>query len=422
MAQDLKSSRSGSIPSRTSKSGSVIEDNTDSSFHPESEELGSTRDMNERSADLPELRNNAQMYNNPSPYREPDYQINTSAIGRAFPGLSSCPSSEASDESRSIEIGRAPSRGQNMDNDHSSFAVGDSILDHPIAPVSRKEANASLKRVMESTRKSLGAKETRASPPTVKATDYGSNGSRHSSGEARNTLAAGHAQIPQEENVTHISDDRPSTVNITSRSTRFATNKNIQPSTSTNIPRNFSTSKDFLRNLSGASPSNPIRMHTRTNNPTVTSTYLGSIMLPDMPNITELVSGIYEDGTPIFTRHGTSRTSSRFHPQSGRKSRFEHRPVAEIAIPEDEEAIFVSLKLLQEKLANLEGRHAEQEAHIQALQDKNRILEREKLERKRLSSRDSGIGHASGSDGDDDFARESRKSIIERTREYRSCA
>jgi hypothetical protein len=251
-----------------------------------------------------------------------------------------------------------------------------------------------------------------------KTTDFGSGGSRQSSEEV-NRKSNPFAATVEEENSTRISDDRPSTVNITTRSTRFGGAKSAQHASNVNLPKTFTSSKDFLRNMAGRSVSKGTGMP-RIQNQTVTSQQgtVQSFLLPDMPNISELVSGVFEDGTPIFSRHGKPRVASRLPSQSGRKSRFEHRPVGEIAIPEDEEAIFVSLRLLQEKIADLETKRAEQESEIQNLQTRNQFLEQEKLQRKCLSSRDSGLGQTSGSDADDDLAKGSRKHIIEKTRKF----
>ena len=417
MARDLQKSRPISISSRVSDTASNIDNqSTTSEFNPSTSGLGSTRNMDEQSQELPQPRIDAQEYRPRPSALNADYKINTSALGRAFPNLSRSGSERDDDSSRSIEIGRGYQNRGNMDDGRSSQTLGnDSKL--PLRDPTSKKEDTSLKRVLEARRRSLEKETSRASPPTVKATDFISSGSRQSSrGDTP-------LQEPDEENFTQFSDDRPSTVNITSQSSRFGMTTNTQGLAPGYLPRNFASSKGFLRNLTSRQSSNASGKQTQPNNATLTNTNQStthSHVVPDMPTISELVSGIFEDGTPMFSRTAKARATSgstRFAPaQQGRKSRFGHYPVGEIAVPEEEEAIFVSLKLLQEKIADLEVKRSEQEARIQNLQDKNKVLEAEKVERKRMSSRDSGIGHTSGSDADDDFARKSRTTIIERTR------
>ena len=368
--------------------------------------------MDEQSQQLPNLRESSRPYNDRASATELDYRINTSALGRAFPNFSRSASERDEDSSRSIEVGRGYRGLNNNEDEHSSVVGRASHNQAPPAPGSKKEGGNSWRRALDSHRRSLEKEVSRASPPMVKATDYVSGGSRQSSVEKDRVNTAG------EENVTQFGDDRPPTVNITSRSSRFTGTANAQASASTHLPKNFSSSKDFLRNLSRGGE--PDRLEKQPNNFTATSqNTTQSYLIPDIPNISELISGTLEDGTPLFSRHTKARGhsgSTRFASHQGRKSRFDHYPIGQIAVPEEEEAIFVSLKVLQEKIASLETQKSEHQANIENLKEKNRALEAEKLARRRVSSRDSGIGHASGSDADDGYGHKSRKSVIERTR------
>ena len=441
MARDLNGARPhGSASSRASNPDTNTNTDieiTNSVFDPENEAIASTKQMDNFSQRLPELRASAKKYKN---YSQPelDYQIDTSAIHRAFPDFSQVgPSSEEeeAEQSISIEKGRGyPSVGQGTAADFSSLAFGDSLDLSPqnhrftssppkaAAPVSRKEVTASLRNDNKHRRVSSVHKEsTRPSPSlATKATDYGSGGSRQSSAGNRGTYAAAHARVSEEDSATHFSDDRPPTVTVTSRSTRFGSGKAAQSQdpASTNLPRNFSSSKDFLHNVSrgGASAQHTKEPAGNSIPPTPNQMTQQSFMIPDMPNISELVSGIYEDGTPVFSRHIRAHNSSRFASRTGRKSRLGHAIVSTIPVPEDEQAIFASLKLLQEKIADLENNRAESEALIQDLQEKNQILEKEKDERRRFRRSDSALGTTSGSDGGDEVGQGSRRAIIERTR------
>jgi hypothetical protein len=91
-----------------------------------------------------------------------------------------------------------------------------------------------------------------------------------------------------------------------------------------------------------------------------------SFMLPDLPNLTELVSGTYKDGTPVFSRSGKAR--SRFNTASSARRSAPNQPnfarVAGIPIPEEEKAILASLQLLKDKVAQLEQEKAEADHKI----------------------------------------------------------
>jgi hypothetical protein len=133
-------------------------------------------------------------------------------------------------------------------------------------------------------------------------------------------------------------------------------------------------------------------------------------MLPDLPNISELVSGVYQDGTPVFSR--TAKPRSRFVSASAPKAPGEpnHAPIESIPIPEEERAIFVSLKLLQDKVADLESQKAEAEKKFEDLQVENRTLKAEGRVRETHRRTDSALGMAdSGSDDAEGGARNGNK-------------
>ncbi|WPG98255.1 Hypothetical protein R9X50_00104300 [Acrodontium crateriforme] len=115
------------------------------------------------------------------------------------------------------------------------------------------------------------------------------------------------------------------------------------------------------RQASGLQPSrlDGTPQRTAINNPIVQSASqtVNSFMLPDLPNITELVSGTRKDGTPIFSR--TTKSRSRFTPANNKSLRSTHIPLQSIPVPDDEKAIFASLQLLKDKVAYLEAEKSE---------------------------------------------------------------
>ena len=416
--------------------GSVSPPPTLSDFDPENEAIMSTQQLDNNAQHLPALRASAQKYNrfagpsrpDPPIQSEPDYAINTSAIGRAFPDFSQGGTS-SDDGDMLIEIGRGAKKTNNgimskfelskeyssnaqleLEEDSLDFAapmIGDYVV--TATPPLRKH-ESSRKRT-ENIRDSLqrdsrirgpsGLRRelARASSPVSKTKDYGSSESRKGSGEHGPTLASIHARIRDELDVSQLDADRPPTVDLTARNTRFAGGRQQVPIASHALPTKFSSTKGLMTNPSSD------RQNRSHKAPATNGGTQQSFLLPEMPNMSELISGVFEDGTPIF-RHGKSR-SSRLAKDQNRAD------IAEIPVPEDEQAIFLSLKLLQDKIAVLEKNQAENEVVIYELEHKNQILESERAQQKRRVSHrsDSALG-TSESEG------EERKLVIEKNRKY----
>ena len=426
--------------SRSSRSsqysqGSVSPQPTLSDFDPENEAIMSTQQLDNNAQHLPALRASAQKYNrfsrpsrpDPPVQSEPDYAIDTSAIGRAFPDFSQ--GGTSSDGDISIEIGRGAKKTNNgriskfelskeyssnaqleLEEDSLDFAapmIGDYVV--TATPPLRK--HESSRKAIESNRDSLhrdsrlrgpsGLRRelARASPPVAKTKDYGSSESRKGSGEHGPTLASIHARVRDELDMSQLDADRPPTVDLTARNTRFASGNQQIPTASHALPTKFSSINGLMIKSSSDRQNGSHRAI-----PTNVGTQQ-SFLLPEMPNMSELISGVFEDGTPVF-RHGKSR-SYRFAKDQG------HADVAEIPVPEDEKAIFLSLKLLQDKIAVLEKNQAENEVLIYELEHKNQALESERIQQKRRVSHrsDSALG-TSESEG------EERKLMIEKNRKF----
>ena len=444
MSRDLNHTRP---TSRSSKGSNGNAESTTSSFDPENEALMSTRQIENYSHRLPELRASAQKYGRHE-RSEVDFAINTSAIGRAFPDFTQ--GGTSSDESSmSIELGRGTKDENNNRNKRHgasrefSSILGGNSLDlspamvgnyevmgtPPLRPSkaskkSNEPLNSSLRRNAQLRRASAVQKEvTEPSPPVAKTTDYGSGGSRHGSAEHPRTLSAMHARVADEDDASDISDDRPPTLNLTARNTRFGGSKTAKTVAATTLPSEFTSRQGLINAMTNGTASKQNKPMPQVSNATISSVNPGtqqSFMLPDMPNFSELVSGIFQDGTPVFSRHAKSRASrfasgSNSQQQQGKAERG-HANVTAIPLPDDEQAIFVSLRLLQDKVAELENGKAEAQATIQDLLEKTRVLEREKLESKRMRRSDSALGTTDGSEGGDEQGKGSRRWIIEKTR------
>ena len=411
---------------------------TTSDFDPENDALMSTRQLDNFSQRLPELRASAQKYSRYS-RPEPDYAINTSAIARAFPDFSQGPSS-LQDDSISIEIGRGLKDGEKEEHGRSSVAGHDMDFSlamssnyqpkdqspkQPLRTATKSgETNRNSVRHNTHARHSSGLRKEvlPSSPPAAKTTDYGSGGSRHGSAETRQTLAAVHARITDDDNDSVLSEERPPTLNLTSRGTRFASGRRAKAPEVSALPSKFTSTQGFMKAASRGFTDKAHQSKAQEQNGTVSSgnpTLQQSTLLPDLPNLSELVSGVFEDGTPVFSRTSKPRASrfasgSRRAQVSSLETKF--AKVSGIPVPDDEQAIFLSLKLLQDKVADLERSRAEAESTIQELHERNQSLEREKAETKRFRRSDSALGTTDGSDAGDEVARGPRKWTIEKTR------
>lgn len=412
----------------------------------------STRQLDNTTERLPELRASAQKYRQYT-RPEPEYAINTSALGRAFPDFTQAGTS-SDDGSFSIEVGRGVKKsngtisGLGLSREFSSNAAINSnensynfsapmignyeVMSTPPAlpkaasKMNGKSARHSLRKDASIRRASNTQKETtQHSPPLAKTTDYVSGGSRQGSAEHRRTLAEMQAHVTDTNDHSRTSQDRPPTVTLTVKNTRFGNAKTQQPTASDAMPARFSSSKDFMQSISQGKGAH--QQHAGgQGNATTTSTNHGgtqqSFMLPDMPNLSELVSGVYEDGSPVFSSHGKAKASRFASGSHGRRSQLntqiDYAVVGEIPVPADEQAIFLSLKLLQDRVVELETNRAEAEKTIQELQQMNWALEAEKTDRGRRERRDSALGMTDGgSEAAEHGGRSQRKWIIERSRQ-----
>jgi FtsZ-binding cell division protein ZapB len=436
MSRDLNKTNHSCASSTGSHHGTVSDDSTSSDFFdPENEAIMSTRQMDlNYSQKLPELRGTAKKYGRWNGGRQPDFAINTSAIGRAFPDFSQ---GGSSDDSMSIEVGRGAKtrqrtssqqpRSQYSNNiDSPIVTIGDfQILSTPpMKPQSKPSQPQDTPR--SSTRKESNSKRTSAQkeniPPANNATStkkipgYISGATRTSSGEQRRTLAELHAQVADDSDGSFIGDERPATVTIAPKSSRFA---NFQPRNSplANVSgQSKQKVTDALidaladrRSLSQKqTPSKPPSNGTTTSN-TINPTNQ-SFLLPNMPDISELVSGTFKDGTPVFTRSG--KVQSRFSSAGGDWKA--HDGLDGIPVPQEEKDIFLSLQLLQEKVAALEMEKADTQIILEDLQKENYQLQAEREEYQRRRRSDSALGMAdSGSDGE--YARDNQKLVAEKT-------
>lgn len=442
MSRDMNRTRNSSASSRHSD-GAASPEPTTSDFDPENEAIMSTRQLDNHSQHLPQLRASAQKYSRFAPRSsEPDFAINTSAIGRAFPDFSQGGTSSEED-SISIEIGRGAKKGSNgtigklgslkdyswnaqlsLNGDSMDFSapmIGNyevtatpPLTQRHTTKKTESSARESAKHGSQARKPSGLQKETfDPSPPPSKTKDYGSGESRKTSRESHRTLSSMHARVREENDQSHISEDRPPTVDLTAKNTRFGNINNAQNGIQGHLPTRFSSAQTLMNSVA---PANKRKAQVAA---TLNQGTQQSFMLPDLPNISELVSGVFEDGTPVFSSHSKPR-ASRFisGSEDSRKKGQQYAGVNEIPVPDDEQAIFLSLKLLQDKVSTLEKSNVEAANTIEELQQKNRVLEGEKKSRRRTQRNDNAFGGTTDSDGGYDTVSDQRRMRIEQNREY----
>ncbi|KAF6805275.1 rhoptry protein [Colletotrichum sojae] len=123
-----------------------------------------------------------------------------------------------------------------------------------------------------------------------------------------------------------------------------------------------------------------------------------SFFMPDISHLNDFVSGnlrfdgAVQNGVPIFVKHGRVRDRIETQPPN------DHAEVDGLAIPEDEENIFVSMDMLRDEICNLQEHDDLVQRHALDLEDQVVHLQNEL---KRLKGRkyvDSAIGSRTGSE------------------------
>lgn len=193
----------------------------------------------------------------------------------------------------------------------------------------------------------------------------------------RTSLAQLHAKVSEDES--SFIEERPPTVTLQAKSTRWGNPRSRQTSLQ------LDGTVENAKRVNDTGRSRPATAQTGT---------AQSFMLPDLPNLTELVSGVFQDGTPVFSK--TTPARSRFAAPYKKNRQPNHIPVDSVPIPDEEKAIFASLQLLQERVAQLEHERAEAEKRIEE-QDVELIELRAIAEAQGRQGRpDSGLGSTDG--------------------------
>lgn len=352
-----------------------------SDFDPEHEAMASTREF-DNSPRLPNAKTRARRQHNPI-QEDPDYAINTSTLERAFPEFSQIQTSEGDDDSTSdmsIEVGRGPGKpSRRLDDSRSSFmSIENSVRSSSPAvrvdyPTPQKPAMRSMSRRAVSDNLRKDAQLRRASQAQKELSSQVAKGPR----DHRRTLSEMHAKVRDTYDGSFLGDERPAPIAMNTRSTRFGNPKDSQEIADAVERASREAYAKELRKASTSSTPHKATTNATTTNAPGDSVTRQSFLLPDLPNISDLVSGVYEDGTPVYSRQQKMR-STRFvsPPQDAEDVSLtrEHMPLDAVPIPEDEKALFVSLRLLQDKVAELEMAKSEAEKRLAAYRQENAAL------------------------------------------------
>jgi hypothetical protein len=189
-----------------------------------------------------------------------------------------------------------------------------------------------------------------------------------------------HAKVRDNYDGSFLGDERPAPVSTKTRSTRFG-NANTSQEIADAVERasRDAYAKEMRKSTSGTprkASANP------ANNNTIGDTMTHqSFLLPDLPNISELVSGVYEDGTPVYNRQGKMRSTrfvSPLHDNTELSLPHDHFPLDAVPVPEDEKALFVSLRLLQDKVSELTMWKSDAERRMENYRQENASLKSHK--------------------------------------------
>ncbi|KAF2453813.1 hypothetical protein BDY21DRAFT_292475 [Lineolata rhizophorae] len=302
---------------------------------------------------------------------EPQPRVDTSVVNREFKdfdqeGLSA---DGSSDSSMSIEIGRGARRSVRGTPTSKRDVASSFASPKPSRSATNDRPNAgetgSLRRDAQVRRAS--AKQTELDGATVTRAGASSNAPRRAS-----TLAEMHARVSEEES--SILDERPPTVTLNVKNSRFGN------------PRSRQSSGTLDAAPSAHTPKRPVLPSAHSAPATGNNGTAQSFMLPDLPNLTELVSGVYGDGTPVFSRNTKSR--ARF----GSRSHGSRYAIEEVAPTDEDKAIYASLQLLREKIAELEQDKAESDRRIEDYESEVIALKAELQAQHDYRRPDSGLG------------------------------
>lgn len=349
-----------------------------SDFDPEHEAIASTRELDE-SPRLPKMKGaSRKQLSQVDEEEEPDYVFNTSTFEQYLPNISPIGTSEEEDDNDadddiSIEAGRGPSNPpRRLDDSRNSYmSMENSVRSSSPAvrldvPTPQKSAtrNTNRRAVSENLRKDAQLRQANIAHKE----NLDPNPPSKSNRKERRTLSEIHSKVRDSYDGSLLEDERPpAATTSSSRPTRFG-NANLDHQIADAVER-------ASQEAQGKEARRPKTRH--PSNPGGDTGTQQSFLLPDLPNLSDLVSGVYEDGTPVYSRQPKARTTRFVSPPADAGdislSR-QHMPLDSVPVPEDEKALFVSLRLLQDKVSELERAKTDAENKLQETRQENNHL------------------------------------------------
>ncbi|OJD36730.1 cep57 centrosome microtubule-binding domain [Diplodia corticola] len=399
MSQSLRESRSSPLPHPSSFAhqddtntlpSAELDLNTDSTFDPaldNAPESTNHRGLDDDSQPVTNMRSSAARFKYWQPPK-PDQRIDTSQVQQEFHDFSD---SNELEDSRSIEIGRGQPRS-NKNNPNKflgdmSFSIANDSL-YNLSENARPKPRSTPRKSDGLDRANLrrDAQLRRASSLPQKDLEnisarLGKNGERVS--PRKNATRPNLARLAAEDDESFM--ERPPTGTFTAKNPRFGNHARQASGIVNDTP--IQTPQKSLYATPRAAAHN-----------TGTGTHQ-SFMLPDLPNLTELVSGSYKDGTPVFSRNAKSRSRFAAAPIPSRlreETTEKHTPIESVPIPSEEKALYTSLQLLRDKLAQMEQDKAESEKKFEEYEAQVAGLRAELTARDEMRRSDSALGSTDG--------------------------
>lgn len=328
---------------------------------------------------------------------EADFEINSSALHRAFPDFSQYGSSEED----SIEIGRGLNHSykdrlkdvsEDVTRDY-PFSLHDEHFQITGTPPFDKRMSMDLSGKRSTTKKEQYGKRLSSHKenldPLAKFTDYVSGNSSKGSHNPRQP------RVDSDDSQSLIVN-RPALVNHSIKSTRFSNSK-IKDDSKVLQNNKYESSLAENKKLrqSQANTDQPQHTPVAASQASVGNATNQSFLLPDMPDITALMTGIRGDATPVFPRSAKSKSRFAMPPQQRKTEKRKpssHAALNNVPAVAEDRALYLSLQLLQEKVLRLESENANSEKKIEGYEAEVSDLQSKIAELEMLRHHDSGLG------------------------------
>ena len=322
-----------------------------------------TTDSTNTTQRLPTLRDSAKKYRTYTRPAEPDFEINTSMMAKAFPDFSQG-AIITEDGGSSLELGRSGNRASTP----ASNTGGDYEVD---LEQYRRRISASKRTARagsEDLRKEAIVRRATDSPKpkdasfmsASKVEDHGSDGSRNSSGRYRQPLAETQARVRVDDDASQLSENKSETLTLNVRRTRFAGRRN-QPVyiASDGSTDEFNTDQAYREATRDASTLEHVESTaTRTTSGNTSNQAVPRVLLfPDTRDLSGVLSESQQDGKRVRSHQRKSRVP-RFASSTDSRDASDiervHTPVEDIPTQTDEDAIIEALNFLHDRVTDLE--------------------------------------------------------------------